>query len=65
MAVRKTVQAEKSRFIGSHDWLIMGLSAISLRLSWGALWQMDAMAIEVALVRGIIPEFRRFPEEKS
>ena len=39
-AVRKTVRAERSRIVRYQGWIIIGLLAISLWLSWGTLWQM-------------------------
>lgn len=39
-AVRKTVRAQRSRMVRYHGWIIIGLLAVSLWLSWGTLWQM-------------------------
>lgn len=39
-AVRKTVRAEKSRIVRYHGWIMIGLLAGSIWLSWGRLWQM-------------------------
>lgn len=39
-AVRKTVRAERSRIVRRYGWIMIGLLAISLWLSWGTLWQM-------------------------
>lgn len=39
-AVRKTVRAKRSRMVRYHGWIIIGLLAVSLWLSWGTLWQM-------------------------
>ncbi|MGO5115970.1 YcxB family protein [Candidatus Avoscillospira sp. LCP25S3_F1] len=39
-AVRKTVRAERSRTVRYYGWIIAGLLAVSLWLSWGTPWQM-------------------------
>lgn len=37
-AVRKTVQAKRSRQIRFYAWVIIGLLLVSLWLSWGSVW---------------------------
>ena len=50
-AVRKTVRAKRSRMIHIWAWVIIGLLAVSVWLSWGDIWQTAAnCAVMVALL---------------
>lgn len=41
-AVRKTVRAKRSRMVRVWAWVIIGLLAVSVWLSWGNVWQTAA-----------------------
>ena len=41
-AVRKTVRAKRSRVVRVWAWVIIGLLAVSLWLSWGNIWRTAA-----------------------
>ena len=46
--VRKTVRAKRSRMIRVWAWVIIGLLAVSLWLSWGNIWQTAANCAVIA-----------------
>lgn len=50
-AVRKTVRAQRSRMVRHYGWIIVGLSVVSLWLSWGTAWQ---MALSCAVIAGLL-----------
>ena len=47
-AVRKTVRANRSRMVRIWAWVIIGLLAVSLWLSWGNIWQTAANCAVIA-----------------
>ena len=47
-AVRKTVQAKRSRMVRIWAWVIIGFLAVSLWLSWGNIWQTAANCAVIA-----------------
>ena len=47
-AVRKTVRAKRSRMVRIWAWVIIGLLAVSLWLSWGNIWQTAANCAVIA-----------------
>ena len=47
-AVRKTVRAKLSRMVRIWAWVIIGLLAVSLWLSWGNIWQTVADCVVIA-----------------
>lgn len=47
-AVRKTVRAKRSRMIRIWAWVIIGLLAVSIWLSWGNIWQTVADCVVIA-----------------
>lgn len=47
-AIRKTIQAKASRRVRLYAWIIIGLLAVSLWLSWGNLWQTAACCAVIA-----------------
>ncbi len=46
-AVRKTVRAERSRIVCYYGWIVLGLLAVALWLSWGKLWQMVLSCVTI------------------
>lgn len=49
-AIRKTVRAKRSYMVRYHSWIIVGMLAVSLWLSWGTLWQMVLSCVVIALL---------------
>ena len=46
-AVRKTVRAERSRIVRYDGWIVLGLLAVALWLSWGKPWQMVLSCVTI------------------
>lgn len=47
-AVRKTVRAERSRIVRYYGWIVLGLLAVALWLSWGTPWRMALSCVVIA-----------------
>ena len=47
-AVRKTVRAKRSRIIRIWAWIIIGLLAVSIWISWGDIWQTATNCVVIA-----------------
>ena len=47
-AVRKTVQAKRSRLVHLYAWIIIGLLLVSLWLTWGEIWQTVVHCVVIA-----------------
>ena len=49
-AVRKTVRAERSRIVRYYGWIVLGLLAVALWLSWGTPWRMALSCMVIAVL---------------
>lgn len=47
-AIRKTIRAKAGRRVRLYAWIIIGLLAVSLWLSWGNIWQTAANCAVIA-----------------